>query len=151
MSKDEQEITRVLGHFSRVIDSKAWERLEEVFAADVSFHYGIGEDQHGLELMRSLFRHFLDRCGGTQHLLGSVIIEVDGHQAVSRAYVQARHQRRNDPGGPILDTSGEYVDRWERRPQGWRITRRDASWSVFSGDMTLLPSLSEADYVKNAE
>ena len=82
-------------------------------------------------------------CGGTQHLLGSVILEVDGDQAVSRAYVQARHQRRDDLGGPILDTSGEYIDRWERRPEGWRIIRRDAKWFTFSGDLSILPSVSD--------
>jgi 3-phenylpropionate/cinnamic acid dioxygenase small subunit len=149
MSSDEQAIIRGLGHFARLIDGKLWDRIGEVFAADVSFHYGIGEDQHGIDRLRDQFQYFLDECGGTQHLLGSVIVEVDGNQALSRAYVQARHQRRADPGGPVLDTSGEYIDRWERRPEGWRITRRDATWSVFSGDMSLLPSLSEADYVKN--
>ncbi len=143
MSSDEREIMRGLGHFARLIDSKLWDRIGEVFADDVSFHYGIGEDQHGIERLRELFQHFLGGCGGTQHLLGSVILEVDGDQAVSRAYVQARHQRRDDLGGPILDTSGEYIDRWERRPEGWRIIRRDAKWFTFSGDLSILPSVSD--------
>ncbi len=41
-------------------------------------------------------------------------------------------------GGTVFDTSGEYIDRWERRPQGWRIVRRDAVWSVFSGDPAII-------------
>jgi len=149
MPTDEQAITRQLGNFARIVDSKSWSRLEEVFAPEVSFYYGIGEDMHGIEPLRTLFRRFLDQCGGTQHLLGSVIIEVDGDQAISRAYVQARHQRRDDPGGPVLDTNGEYIDRWRRQPNGWRIIRRDATWSVFSGDMSLLPNIAETDYAKN--
>ena len=82
-------------------------------------------------------RH-LDHCGGTQHLIGSPLIDVDGDHAVSRAYVQARHQRVGDFVGPVFDSNGEYTDHWERRPQGWRIVHRHASWSVNTGEPTIL-------------
>jgi hypothetical protein len=37
-----------------------------------------------------------------------------------------------------LDSNGEYIDRWERRPQGWRIVRRDVVWHMNKGDMSVL-------------
>jgi 3-phenylpropionate/cinnamic acid dioxygenase small subunit len=135
---DEREITRSLGRFARILDQKRWDELPEVFAEDLTFEYGSGVDQQGMDALRRQMRQFLDVCGGTQHLIGSIIIDVDGDQAVSRAYVQARHQRRDDPVGPIFDSTGEYVDRWERRPQGWRIVRRDASWFLHAGDPGVL-------------
>ena len=135
---DERDITRGLGRFARIVDQKRWDDLTDVFAEDLSFDYGSGVDQHGIDALREQMRRFLDVCGGTQHLLGSILIDVDGDRAVSRAYVQARHQRRDDPAGPIFDSTGEYTDRWERRAEGWRIVRRNAAWFLHSGDPGVL-------------
>ena len=65
-------------------------------------------------------------------------IDINGDTAISRSYVQARHQGLGDKSHAIFDTSGEYTDRWERRAEGWRIVRRDARWDVFSGDSSVL-------------
>jgi len=135
---DEREIIRGLSRFARVLDGKQWDRLTDIFADDVAFHYGSAGEEHGLDALRATMRRFLDRCGGTQHLIGSILVDVDGDTAVSRAYVQARHQRPDDPAGPIFDSNGEYVDRWERRAEGWRIVRRDALWANHSGDPAIL-------------
>ena len=123
---DEREITRGLGRFARILDQKRWADLAD-----------------GIDALRRQMRRFLDMCGGTQHLLGSILIDVDGDAAVSRCYVQARHQRRDDPAGPIFDSTGEYIDRWERRPQGWRIARRDAVWFLHTGDPAILAASQE--------
>jgi len=141
---DEREITRGLSRFARILDQKRWADLPDVFAEDLSFEYGSGVDQHGIDALREQMTRFLDVCGGTQHLLGSLLIDVDGDQAVSRTYVQARHQRRDDPVGAIFDSTGEYIDRWERRAHGWRIVRRDAVWFLHAGDPGVLAA-SEGD------
>ena len=124
--------------FARILDHKKWDDLGNVFAADLSFNYGAGGEQQGIDALRATMRQFLDVCGPTQHLLGSIIVEVDGDRALSRAYVQARHQRVADATGAIFDSNGEYVDRWERQPQGWRIVRREAIWQIHSGDPSIL-------------
>lgn len=135
---DEREITRGLSRFARILDSKSWDKLTTVFAADLSFDYGAGGEQHGIEALRANMTRFLDICGGTQHLIGSILIDVDGDHAVSRAYVQARHQAVGATGGAVFDTNGEYIDHWERRAEGWRIVRRDALWSVLTGDPSVI-------------
>ena len=134
---DEREIVRKLGRFARILDQKEWTELTDVFAGDLSFEYGQGEKE-GIGALEDQMRQFLDVCGPTQHLLGSIIVDVSGDEAVSRAYVQARHQRRNDPVGQIFDSTGEYVDRWQRRVEGWRIVRRDAHWFLHAGDPGVL-------------
>ncbi|MCP1470384.1 ketosteroid isomerase-like protein [Sphingobium sp. OAS761] len=136
--QDERAITRGLSTFARILDRKQWDRLGDVFASDVVFDYGSGRDEAGMAALTDNMRRFLDRCGGTQHLLGSILVDVDGDRAVSRAYVQARHQRIGDAAGPIFDSNGEYVDRWERRTDGWRIVRRDAIWAAHTGDPAIL-------------
>lgn len=135
---DEREIIRGLSRFARILDNKQWDQLVDVFAQDIIFDYGTGGDQHGMAALTVNMRRFLDRCGGTQHLLGSILVDVDGDRATSRSYVQARHQRVNDPAGPIFDSNGEYVDQWERRAEGWRIVRRDAVWAAHAGDPMIL-------------
>ena len=133
----ERAVRDGLARFARVIDAKDWAALGEVFAPDLTFDYGTGESA-GIAALEANMRRFLDRCGPTQHLIGSVAVEVTGTGALSRAYVQARHQRATDPAGPVFDTCGEYVDRWELRTQGWRIVRRDARWQVHHGDAAIL-------------
>ena len=135
---DEREITRQLSRFARILDTKQWHQLGDVFAQDIVFDYGTGRDEHGMAALTVNMRRFLDRCGGTQHLIGSLLIDVDGDTALSRSYVQARHQRTDDNAGPVFDSNGEYVDRWERRSEGWRIVRRDALWAAHTGDPAIL-------------
>jgi 3-phenylpropionate/cinnamic acid dioxygenase small subunit len=139
---DERDITRGLSRFARILDSKNWDELPTVFAADLSFDYGAGGEQQGIEALRANMTRFLDICGGTQHLIGSILVDVSGDQAVSRAYVQARHQAVGSTGGAVFDTNGEYIDRWERRPEGWRIIRRDALWSAMTGDPAVIAAAS---------
>lgn len=135
---DEREITRGLSRFARIIDSKSWDELPDMFADDLTFNYGGAGEQAGIEALRATMTRFLDKCGNTQHLIGSILVDVDGDTAVSRAYVQARHQRADDQAGSVFDSNGEYVDRWERRPEGWRIVRRDAIWATHWGDPAVL-------------
>lgn len=134
----EREILRALSRFSRIIDAKNWSGLSEVFAEDIRFDYGMGIERSGLDALRDQMGRFLDDCGPTQHLIGSVLIDIEGDRAASHAYVQARHQRPADPAGPIFDSNGEYIDRWERRSAGWRIVRRDAIWLMHNGDPAIL-------------
>jgi len=135
---DERAIMHGLGRFARILDGRQWDAVHEVFADDVTFNYGDGREQSGIAAMTKQFRDFLGGCGPSQHLLGSIVITVEGDKGTSNAYVQARHQGRNGKENLRLDSNGEYVDQWERRPEGWRIVRRDVNWLVSTGDMTLL-------------
>jgi ketosteroid isomerase-like protein len=137
-ASDERAIINLLGDFARILDRKQWSRVGEVFADDLTFNYGDNQEQAGGAALLVNFRKYLDNCGATQHLLGSIQIELDGDRAVSRSYVQARHQGKGAKAHLFLDTNGEYVDRWERRAEGWRIVRRDARFDLFSGDMAVL-------------
>lgn len=135
---DEREIIKGLGLFARMIDGKSWGEIGGVFADDVVFDYGDGTDQLGVSSLVTMMRRYIDVCGPTQHLIGSIMVSVKSDSATSRAYVQARHQRSDDPVGAVFDSNGEYVDRWERRAEGWRIVRRDVIWHMHCGDPSIL-------------
>jgi ketosteroid isomerase-like protein len=135
---DQRIILNTLGEFARILDRKQWTRVGEVFADDIAFNYGDGQEQQGIAALHEQFTKFLDHCGATQHLLGSVQLELNEDEAVTRSYVQARHQGIGDKAHLFFDTNGEYTDRWQRRAQGWRIVRRDARWDLFMGDPAVL-------------
>lgn len=135
----ERAIRDGLARFARLLDGKQWAALGDVFAADLTFDYGLGE-QAGLTALTANMRRFLDVCGRSQHLIGSVTVTIapGALSAVSRAYVQARHQRAGDAAGPVFDSNGEYIDHWHLRPEGWRITRREAKWQAQTGDPSII-------------
>lgn len=136
---DQHDITIGLGRFARILDGREWDAVSDVFANDVTFDYGDGRgEQSGIAAMTTTFSRFLDACGPSQHLLGSIQVTVDGDKGLSRAYVQARHQGKGDKAHLYLDSNGEYIDGWERRPEGWRIVRRDARWFMNPGDISVL-------------
>lgn len=136
---DERDIAVQLATLARILDSREWSRVPEVVAEDVSFDYtNSGTDVQGRAALLANFRQFLDVCGPSQHLLGSIIVEVDGDGALSRSYVQARH-RSKDPADPrLFDSNGEYIDRWGRRAEGWRMVHRRAIWASMSGDPAVI-------------
>jgi hypothetical protein len=138
MLLDERDIVRALARFARIADGKKFDALGEVFAQDVLFDYGSGHVESGLGALHALISRHLDHCGGTQHLIGSIMVDIDGDTAVSRAYIQARHQREGDFVGPVFDSNGEYIDRWERRAEGWRIVHRTAAWAANTGEAEII-------------
>lgn len=61
----------------------------------------------------------------SQHLIGNVLIEMDGDRARVESYFYGFHRIRGADGKP-RDTigSGRYLDVFERRGDEWRIARR---------------------------
>ena len=136
---DEREISVQLAVLARILDTRAWDRVPEVVAEDVSFDYSdSGSDETGRDALLANFRRYLDVCGPSQHLIGSLMVMVEGDRGTSRCYVQARH-RAKEPADPrLFDSNGEYIDTWERRPEGWRMVHRRARWQSHSGDPSVI-------------
>lgn len=122
VAADERAVGRALIEFARAMDERDWVQLEQLLAADVVADFGTGPIQ-GSAAVIALIRSFLDNCGVTQHLLGNVLIDVDGNRAISRTYVQDLHLSRHDPT-LTFHTLGDYHDRWERQAGQWRLVER---------------------------
>ncbi|MFC9362416.1 nuclear transport factor 2 family protein [Rhodococcus sp. NPDC057014] len=136
---DEREITQTLSRMTRILDKRDWDSLDTVFAEDLTFDYGRGE-RAGIKEMRAEVSGFLTNCGPTMHLIGSGLIDVDGDTASSEVYVLARHQGAEGRSHLYFDAAGPWIDRWQRRANGWRIVRRDISVNVMQGDPAALGS-----------
>ena len=55
---DERAIIQGLNRFARTLDGREWGSVAEVFAQDVTFHYGDGVEQSGIRAMTKQFSRF---------------------------------------------------------------------------------------------
>lgn len=121
---DERDIERTLTRFARAMDDRDWRAVADILADEAQGDFGTGRVR-GSAAMIELMRGFLDKCGPTQHLLGNVIVDVDGDMAVSRAYIHDVHLNSNADPAYRFYTLGDYTDTWERDPNGsWRLKER---------------------------
>jgi ketosteroid isomerase-like protein len=119
----EREIYRAIVRFARAMDERDWDALAALTTADVSADLGTGP-LRGTQQIIQVIRSYLDACGPTQHLLGNVLIDVDGDSATSRCYVSDMHLGAGDAEGLTFSTLGDYHDRWRREDGGWRMCHR---------------------------
>ncbi len=121
---DERDIERTLKQFARAMDDRDWTAMADILADDAQGDFGTGR-LRGSAAIVALIRGFLDNCGPTQHLLGNVVIDVDGDTAISRAYVHDVHLGSDADPFSRFYSLGDYTDTWQRRPDGsWRLKER---------------------------
>lgn len=119
----EREIYRNLVQFAQAMDDRNWALLDSVTTKDIAADLGTGK-LSGRADMVAVMRQFLDQCGTTQHMLGNVLIDVNGDTARSQAYVADMHL-----GGEGLDditfrTLGRYLDKWCKVDGRWLMCER---------------------------
>jgi hypothetical protein len=133
----EREIHRSLCAFARHMDSRQWAALDTILDAHASADYGIGVLRGRAAIVASL-REFLDACGPTQHLLGNVVIDIDGEHARSSCYVSDMHLGTGEKSRLTFSTLGEYHDRWRRIEGRWWLVHRTKLSRALVGDISVL-------------
>jgi len=119
----ERDVARQLVRFARAMDERDWATLREILFDDATADLGTGT-LSGSDALIALIRRYLDACGPTQHLLGSILVDVDGDEATSRAYVRDVHLGVGDRAHLTFSTLSDYHDRWERDGDRWRLRHR---------------------------
>jgi 3-phenylpropionate/cinnamic acid dioxygenase small subunit len=119
---DRLDVIDVVNRYATALDSRDWDLLDRVFAADVKAEFG--RSYAGCEAVKELVRRHLGGCGPTQHLLANHRVEVSGDEASCVASVRAFHAGRGAQAGQIYELLGEYHDRLRRTGAGWRISSR---------------------------
>ena len=120
---DRQEIAELCARYAIALDTRDWGLLESCFApAPVFVHPGGRLEGFPAILQRT--KAALAPLTATQHLLGTMVAEVDGDQARSVCYFQAQHVRAGAPGGERYIIAGRYTDTLARTAGGWKITER---------------------------
>ncbi|GAA4809961.1 nuclear transport factor 2 family protein [Sphingosinicella ginsenosidimutans] len=128
---DKQACVELVYRFARGLDRCDEAIVRSVFHAD-------GTDDHGQfkgtvdEFVAWVFP-VLATMERTQHVIGNVLVEVDGDRAWAESYFVAYHDLVNAYGGSLRTTvAGRYLDRFERRGGEWRISHRKfvSDWSA---------------------
>lgn len=134
---DRFAIIATLDRYSECLDTRDWERLSEVFTADVDMDFEAWHER-GLERVTVIIRSYLDGCGPSQHLLGNYRIELDGDRASSRCYCRVMHMGKDVHAGKTYETWIEYADELIRTQGGWRSEKRIGRTKMHQGDPSLL-------------
>lgn len=133
----ECELARVVARYARMCDERDWAAIGEVFSDDASADYG-GWQLRDRAAILAMLRANLGGCGPTQHLLGNLVVDSGAEAVTSRVYVRAAHRGAGDLKDVTYECLGEYLDRWVRAGNGWRIAHRRMVVKLEFGSRTVL-------------
>ena len=123
---DQFAIEKILKRYASALDLKQYDRLDACFTPDAWIDYVAAGGIAGRypEIKRWL-REVLDPIAEMQHFITNVELDIDGDAATGQTYTlnvngirDAKGELRHMVVGAI------YVDRFERRAEGWRIAER---------------------------
>jgi hypothetical protein len=126
-----QEIYELACNYCRALDRLDGELMRAVFFEDAYCEYGFYNGP------AAAFAEFaMGALGGhiaNHHMLGNVLIEVEGNQAFGEVYFHAYHKLEAASGAGFEDLviAGRYIDRYEKRDGVWKIAYRSErnDWS----------------------
>ncbi|WP_067179442.1 nuclear transport factor 2 family protein [Microtetraspora niveoalba] len=130
---DRDRIVERLAELASALDRRDWDAIGAAFTETAT-----GYRRTGRAAIVETVRDHLGGCGPSQHLLGNHRVEIDGDRARSLTYARVYHQGAGPFEGRSYECLGEYDDRWERTPDGWRITSRAFRISISLGDFAVL-------------
>lgn len=134
---DRQEIAELCARYTAALDTKDWELLRSCFAAAPAFVHPGGR-LDGWEQILARTSAALAPLTRSQHLLGNILVSVDGDRATSSCYFHAQHVRSGTPGGELYVIAGRYDDTLRRTDDGWRIAERVQTYLWRSGNRAVV-------------
>jgi hypothetical protein len=132
---DWAEISAVITRYCTALDTRNWELLRDVFTPDAVRDGGTG----GADGIIALVRRTLERVDTTQHLVGNLVVHLEGDEATATSAAIAQHVRAGAPGGPDYLVGARYSDRLVRTPAGWRIAHRTIHRVWRTGNREVIP------------
>ncbi len=119
---DRKEIEDLSATYMRGLDRLDRQALRSVFHDDADADYGFfrgGPDEFVDMAFAALGDH-----AANHHMLGQILITLDGDQAFGEVYFQAYHRISGASGPEDLFIAGRYVDRYQKRDGAWKIAAR---------------------------
>lgn len=123
---ERRAVEDVLIAYANALDARDWAALTELFTNDAEVDYSAegGPVCHGADEVIADCERDFEGLDVTHHLMGNILVEVEGETATATSLVQAWHYRADAPGGSGLLLAGGYEDELVRTADGWRIRRR---------------------------
>jgi len=130
---DRQAIVALTANYCWALDTGEYEGLREIFLPEATAQLG-SSSQAGIDEIIERVSTSLAKFDGSQHMVNTHEITVEGDTATSRCYVHAQHMRRAGEEPPLFTLGGRYEDRLVRTPEGWRIRHRTLTSMWRSGE-----------------
>ena len=124
-----QEIYELSCRYMRGLDRLDEELLLSVFFADAWCDYGFTKGpatEFASYCVNALQAHIAN-----QHMIGNVLIDVEGDEAFGEVYFHAYHKVAGESGFEDVIIAGRYIDRYEKRDNTWKFAYRSerVDWS----------------------
>ena len=121
---DRQAIADLTIRYTWALDNRRFEDLREVFAADGIADYGSLGTLHGPDEIGDACARALAHFDRTQHIVSNHQVTLQGDGASGRCYLHAQHISKDAAGDHPYIVAGNYLDRYRRTEDGWRIAHR---------------------------
>jgi hypothetical protein len=119
---DKQEIAELSHKYMRALDRLDRDLMLSVFHPDSTTDYGFfqGSGPDFVDYAQNALKDHISN----QHLIGQILIDLEGDIAFGEVYYQAFHRFLIDGVETDLFVAGRYVDRYERRNEIWKFAFR---------------------------
>ena len=118
---DRIEIGDLLTRYTRAIDVRDWDRLDDVFLPDARIDYtATGGIAGAYPEVKAWLAKMLPIFGRTQHVVGQADVRLDGDTAAVAAYFLNPMVLESPDGEQLWEFGGYYHHRLVRTPAGWR-------------------------------
>ena len=118
---DRQEIADLVTRYTRAIDTREWDRLDDVFTPDARIDYSAtGGTTGGFAEVKQWLADTLPMFVTYQHTLGQLEVELAGDEARVAAYFHNPMVFADDQGEQLWEVGGIYHHQLVRTEDGWR-------------------------------
>ncbi|MBD0319107.1 MAG: nuclear transport factor 2 family protein [Gemmatimonadetes bacterium] len=140
-AEDRQAIADVVALVAYEADARDWAALRRLYADTVRVDYtslnGGEASNVPADGLIAGWRELLPGFDLTQHMLGPVVVALDGDEAVARTHVRALHRIAGAAGGDDWIVGGHYTYRLARRGERWAITGHTLGAAYQEGNRAL--------------
>jgi hypothetical protein len=146
---DKQAIREALVRYCRGVDRADPDLINSAYHSDAVDEHGVATLE-GAAIGPGLVE-IVKKSRVSMHQVSNQLIQMTGpDSAGSETYFTAWQSMPGDGGEQMLIAIGRYVDRFERRHDGWKIAHRQVLLDhtrlfPLEGEMQLRPSLSRRD------
>jgi len=123
LADDKAEIELLLTRYARACDNRDFDAVAECFTPDAQAEYSGVRLPPGVANIKAHVAQ-LAALTLTQHIVGSVSVEIDGDHARCESYALAHLVRATGDGHEVVHRGLSYSDQLVRTPKGWRIRER---------------------------
>tara|TARA_R110002049_G_scaffold156512_12_gene321572 strand:+ start:3073 stop:3588 length:516 start_codon:yes stop_codon:yes gene_type:complete len=124
-----QDITELIYRYMRGLDRWDDDLLRSLFTDDAWCEYGFMNGPANAFIDFALGA--LSKHTANQHMVGNILLEIEGDEAFGEVYFNAYHKVKTDNGVEDLIIAGRYLDRYEQRDGVWKFAYRSevVDWS----------------------